>query len=337
MNFISKLFSKSPSDLLAKGDKCLESDSFFDARTYYEDGLQRSVGNELEAVFRERIATANLRLAERNLFEAEFAHSHGDVAKATDHLELAKTLTSDRAIREKADLLLRAYAEKDDHVEAPIAAASSCNSCSSSSGCAPSESDNSDHSLPLLEYYELLIQQLPVEQCQRYAGLGEDFAHAFIAASQDQHQEALAALERCSESVPRDIYCYEKGKLLHRLGNDREAEQQLRLAIQLNGDNALAWLNLALVLRESNRFQDAVTVIETMVSQQIMPGEALLMRADICEATGDHESAVNQYVELLQTPYARPAAEKLYGILHELGRPDDAAVIFKKYLNKSCH
>jgi len=46
---------------------------------------------------------------------------------------------------------------------------------------------------------------------------------------------------------------------------------------------------------------------------------------------------VNQYVELLQTPYARAAAEKLYGILMEIGRQSDAAVIFKKYLNKSCH
>ena len=337
MNFISKMFSKSPSDLLAKGDKCLESDSFFDARTYYEDGLLRNAGGELEAVFTERIATANLRLAERNLFEAEFAHSHGDSAKATDHLELAKTLTSDPVIRDKADLLLRAYAEKDDHQQEPLAAASSCNSCSSSSGCAPSESENSDHSLPLLEYYELLIQQLPAEQCQRYAGLGEDFASAFIAASQDEHQDALAALERCSERIPRDIYCYEKGKLLHRLGLDHESEQLLRAAIQLNSGNALAWLNLALVLREGNRFQDAITVIEAMVSGDIMAGEALLMRADIFEVTGDHESAVNLYVELLQTPYARPAAEKLYGVLQELGRPDDAAVIFKKYLNKSCH
>ncbi|MFZ4856414.1 MAG: hypothetical protein ACOYL3_08465 [Desulfuromonadaceae bacterium] len=337
MNFISKWFSKSPSDLLAKGDNCLESDSFFDARTYYEDGLQRSAGGELETVFKERIATANLRLAERNLFEAEFAHSHGDVAKSIDHLELAKTLTSDRVIREKADLLLRQYAEKDDHQEEPMAESSSCNSCSSSSGCAPSGSENSDHSLPLLEYYELLIQQLPAEQCQRYADLGEDFATAFIAASQDEHHEALAALERCSALIPRDIYCYEKGKLLHRLGHDRESEQQLRAAIQLNDGNALAWLNLALVLREGNRFQDAITVIEAMVSGTIMAGEALLMRADIFEVTGDHESAVNLYVELLQTPYARPAAEKLYVILQELGRPDDAAVIFKKYLNKSCH
>lgn len=336
MNFISKWFAKSPADLLAKGDRCMASDSFFDARTYYEDGLHRSPGGELEAVFIERIAAANLRLAERNLYEAEFAHSHGDFAKAVDHLELVKTLTHDPAVRGKADLLLREYAEKDSRQDEP-AAVPSCNSCGGSSECAPSESDTADHSLSLSEYYELLIQQLPADQRQRYAGLGEDFAYAFIAASRDDHQEALSALERCGEAVPGDIYSYEKGKLLHRLGNDDDAEQQLRTAITLNSSNALAWLNLALVLREGNRFPDAITVIEAMVSGQIMPEEALLLRADIFEVTGDHESAVNLYVELLQTPYARSAAEKLYGLLQELGRQDDAAAIFKKYLNKSCH
>jgi tetratricopeptide (TPR) repeat protein len=314
----------------------MASDSFFDARTCYEDGLHRTPGGELETVFIERIATANLRLAERNLYEAEFAHSHGDFAKAIDHLELIRTLTHDPAVRGKADLLLREYAENDRRQDEPVAA-SSCNSCGGSSGCAPSESDATDHTLPLSEYYELLIQQLPADQRQRYACLGEDFAYAFIAASRDDHQEALSALERCGETVPGDIYSYEKGKLLHRLGNDRDAEQQLRTAITLNSSNALAWLNLALVLREGSRFPDAITVIEAMVSAQIMPEEALMLRADIFEVTGDHESAVNLYVELLQTPYARPAAEKLCGVLQELGRHNDAAVIFKKYLNKSCH
>ena len=338
MSFIGRWFSKSPSDLLAKGDNCMKSESYFDARTHYEDGLKRNADGELDAVFRERIATANLRLAERNLFEAEFAHSHGDLTKAVDHLELAKTLTSDPTIREKENLLLRNYAESDLHQDVPITAAPSCTSCSSSSGCAPPAADEtSDHSLPLLEYYELLIQQLPAQQYQRYALLGENFAFAFITASQDEHIEALASLERCIDQIPQDIYCYEKGKLLHRLGNDSAAEQLLRTAIKLNPVNELAWLNLSLVLRESNRFQDAITVIETMISEKIMLGEALLMRADIFDATGDHESAVNQYALLLQTPYARPAAEKLYPLLQESGRQADAAAIFKKYLNKSCH
>lgn len=340
MNFISRWFSKSPSDLLTKGDRYMELDSFFDARTCYEDGLKLCSGEDdggaLKSVLSERIAAANLKLAERNLHEAECAYLRGDADRAIDHLELVKTLTYDTALREKAEILLLEYSEPhSDHGEKIDI--SSCASCTGSTGSDCADSKHSDDSLPLLEYYELLIQQLPVDQYQRYVELGEDFAYAYIAASRDEHHEALSGFEKCFDTLPHDIYWFEKGKVLHRLGNDREAEQHLRKAVQLNSNNSLAWFTLALVLRESNSFQDALDTVETMVAENIMSEQALMLRADIFEAIGDHEGAVNQYVELLQTPYARAAAERLHGVLLEIGRQSDAAVIFKKYMNKCCH
>ncbi|MGB9081244.1 MAG: tetratricopeptide repeat protein [Desulfuromonadaceae bacterium] len=316
----------------------MESDSFFDARTCYEDGLRLCSADDaaLKTVLSERIDTANRGLAERNLFEAECAYSRGDVDKAIDHLELVITLTYDPALREKAETLLLEFSPPESDHGGQISV-SSCASCAGSSASESADSVHPDDSLPLREYYELLIQQLPADQYRRYAGLGEDFAYAYIAASRDEHREALSGFENCSDTVPHDICSYEKGKVLHRLGNDLEAVQHLRMAVQLNRTNSLAWLTLALVLRESKRFQDALATIETMVAEQIMPEQALLLRAEISEASGDHESAVNQYVELLQTPYAHAAAENLYGVLMEIGRQGDAAVIYKKYLHKSCH
>jgi tetratricopeptide (TPR) repeat protein len=340
VNFISRWFSKSPSDLLAKGDRYMESESYFDARTCYEDGLKLCSGDgsdgDLKAAFPERIDVANCKLAERNIDEAEGAYSRGDIKKAIDHLELVKTLTYDHVLREKTESLLRIYSLSSDDHQKPVRM-SSCNSCAGSSGGECADVPPSDDSLTPLEYYELLIQQLPGDQYLRYSELGENFACAYIAASRDEHHEALSGFEKCSGTLPQDIYWYEAGKVQHRLGNDSEAEKYLRTAVHLNPANSLAWLNLALVLQENSRFQDAVTIIEKMVAARIMPEQALLMRAEIFEATGDHEHAVNLYVELLQTPYARASAEKLYVVLMEIGRTDDAAVIFKKYLNKSCH
>lgn len=340
MNFINRWFSKSPSDFLTKGDRYMESECFFDARTCYEDGLRicsdDSEGGALKAVLLELIDTANLKLAERNIHEAESAYSRGDADKAIDHLELVKTLTYDPIVREKAEKLLHDYS-KPDSVQSEKITASSCASCAGSSGGECAESPTSDNSLPPLEYYELLIQQLPIDQYKRYADLGEDFAGAYIAASRDEHLDALSGLENCFNTIPPDIYWFEKGTVQHRLGNDIDAEQSLRTAVQLNSSNSLAWFTLLLVLRDGGRFQEALIVIEKMIAEDILAEQALLMRADIFEATGDHEAAVNLYVELLQTPLARAAAERLHGVLLEIGRDSDAAVIFKKYLNKSCH
>ncbi len=318
----------------------MESESYFDARTCYEDGLQLGPGadnaDSHAALFSERIDAANRKLAERNLYEAESAWSRGDADKAVDHLELVKTLTYDPVLREKAEKLLLDYSGPDDDPgeRMPV---SSCGSCAGSSAGDSADSGDSHDSLPLLEYYELLIHQLPDDEYLRYAVLGEKFAYAYIAASRDLHDEALSGFENCIDALPPDIYRYEKGKVLHRLGNDREAEQNLRSAIDLNGGNSLAWVALALLLLENHRFQDALTTVEAMIAGNIMTEQALMLRADIYEATGDHEAAINQYVELLQTPYVRAAAEKLYGLLLDCGRQSDAAVIFKKYMNKSCH
>ncbi len=340
MGLFGSFFSKSPSDMLSKGDKYMASDSFFDARTCYEDGLHLcgndSSYGDLSKVFKGRIETANLKLAERNIIEAESAYSRGDISKAKEHLELVKTLTYDVLLREKAEKLLLKFSHPDLD-DAERSGVQSCGSCTGFSGNDSVEIVPTDDSLPLMEYFELLIQQLPRSEYLRYAELGENFACAYVAASRDQHNEALSGFEECSDSLPRDIYCYEKGKLFHRLGNDCDAEGLFRSAIQLNASNSLAWLSLVLILTENNRFVDALNVIESMVSENIMPEQALLLRGDIFEATGDYEAAMNQYVELLQTSYARVAGEKLYGVLLERGRESDAAVIFKKYLKKSCH
>lgn len=318
----------------------MESDCFFDARTCYEDGLRicsdKDGDIDLKPVFASCIDNANRKLAERNIDEAESAYFRGDATKAIDHLELVKTLTYDPGLREKAEKLLHNYTLSDDEAVV-LPPPSSCASCSGSSAGECGDNSHSEVSLPLLEYYELLIQQLPPDECQRYSGLGEEFAYAYSAASRDEHQEALAGFEKCSQSLPQDICFYEKGKVLHRLGNDTVAEEHFRTAIQLNHVNSLAWLALALLQQENNRFQDAAQTVDTMIAEQILTDQALLMRGDIYEATGAHEAALNQYVELLQTPYSRVAAEKLFGLLHEMGRHADAAVIMKKYLNKSCH
>jgi tetratricopeptide (TPR) repeat protein len=335
------LFSKSPPDFLAKGDGFFDSERYFDARNCYEDGLQRcsdddSPGNDRE-VFKERIDRANFKLAELNLAEAEFAFLRGDSGKAIDHLDLLKTLTCDMCILEKAEKLLKDHTDSGDN-STEAETSSSCSSCAQIQVDDYAGSQYADESLHPLEYFELLIGQLPENQFQRYSELGDDFAYAYVAACQDKHSEALSLFEKWS--VPdscRDIYCCERGKILHRLGKELEAEQELRKAIQLNDQNSLAWLNLALLLIDGGRLEEAMGVLDCMISENMMAEQAMLMRGEILEATGNLDEAIELFSSLLTTQYARSAAEKLHGVLIKLGRHNDAALIFKKFLAKCSH
>jgi predicted negative regulator of RcsB-dependent stress response len=94
---------------------------------------------------------------------------------------------------------------------------------------------------------------------------------------------------------------------------------------------------LALLYIDSNRLEDAARQIDTMIAANIFTGQALMMRGEVFELSGDLDGAIRQYGSLLETPLARSAAEKLHEILIACNRQPEAAHIFKKYLGKCQH
>lgn len=343
MSILKKLFAKNPADLLARGDRFLEDRHYYEARCAFEDAkglLLRSNaaggGQDMLAACEKRIKDANRALAELNIGEAESALVRGLHAKALEHLDLAKSLTDDAGLREKAERMVALC--RGNVEEAPkTVPASGCASCSS---CAPEDhvtDESSDVTMPLMEYYDLLIQPLPREMYERYADLGEEFADMYVAASGNRHNDALQLLDEWYTGSSRDIYCYEKGMILFRLGRAEEAETCLRDAIGANGANSLAHLGLALMLVEGQRLPEAGQQLESMMSAGMLAEQSRLLRADVHLLAGDTDQAIEMYSGLLNTPAARAAAERLHGVLVQCGRSNDAAFIEKRYLGGCCH
>jgi tetratricopeptide (TPR) repeat protein len=343
VNILKKLFSKNPADLLARGDRLLEERQCYEARCAYEDARRILLGSngthggeDLLATCEKRIGNANRALAELNIGEAESALNRGLHDKALEHLELAKSLTDDAELREKAEEMAALCRGSAEEVKETVSA-SGCASCSS---CAPEDrvtDESSDVTMPLMEYYDLLIQQLPREMYERYADLGEEFATLYVASSGNRHNDALRLLEEWYTGSGRDIYCYEKGMILFRLGQADEAEACLRDAIEANGANSLAHLGLALMLVEGQRLHEAGQQLEAMMSAGILAEQSRLLRADVHLLAGDTDQAIDMYSGLLNTPSARTAAERLHDVLVQCGRSNDAAYIVKRYLGGCSH
>ena len=343
MSILKKLFSKNPADLLARGDRLLDDRRYYEARCAYEDARRllsgskgAHAGEDMLATCEKRIENANRALAELNIGEAESALGRGMHEKALEHLELAKSLTSDARLREKTEKMALLCRVDVEEVEETVSA-SGCSSCSS---CVPQDSvtdESSDITMPLMEYYDLLIQQLPHEMYTQYSNLGEEFASMYVAASGNRHDDALKLLEEWYTGSSRDIYCYEKGMILFRLGQAAEAEACLLDAIRANGANTLAHLGLALMLVEGQRLHEAGQQLEAMMSAGILPEQSRLLRADVHLLAGDTDQAIDMYSGLLNTPSARSAAERLHEVLVRCGRNNDAAYIVKRYLGGCSH
>ena len=351
MGFFSRLFSRSAADYLAKGDALLAAQRFYEARTVYEDGLQAHLGrgdgtdnSPIASELRSRITRANRSLAEVNIGEAESAFGRGADEKAAEHLELAKSLTDDRELLETVEALFASLAEKSGSgVRAADAATdSSCRSCGQAE---PGMKDawiqtamqEEDPDMSPQDYYELLIRQLPGEVSARYAGLGDEFAAMYLAASRDDHEKALNLLEKWYKGTDADIYRHEKGVILHRLGRVLDSEACFREASGINPTNPLPRLALALLLIEDCRLVEAAEQLDAMIAACILREQALMLRADVALLAGDSEGAVIRYGTLLATTMARPAAEKLHEILQQSGRKEEAAAVFKKYLGGCRH
>lgn len=344
MNILKRLFSKNPDDMVARGDRLLKEHHYYEARCAYEDARQLLSGSngsqggeeQLLAVCAERIGSANRALAELNISEAESALSRGLHDKALEYLELAKSLTDDAVLREKTEGLAALCFENNDeqHETASVSGCSSCRSCAPEDGVTD---DFSDVNMPLMEYYDLLIQQLPREMYGRYSDLGEEFASMYVVASGSRHGEALNLLESWYSGSNYDIYCYEKGMILFRLDHIDRAETCFRDAIGVNGANSLAHLGLALLLIEGQRLHEAGQQLEAMMSAGILAGQSQLLRADVHALAGDTDRAIDMYSGLLTTPSARIAAERLRDVLVQCGRNNDAIYIVKRYLGGCGH
>lgn len=344
VSLFSRLFSKNSEDFLAKGDRLFDAHRYFEARCIYEDGLQRHLSRQEQGakrnvadLFAAKIAQANRALAEMNIQEAEFAFKRGEPSKAAEHLELAKTLTDDGALREKAEILLAKLVENANETKRLAPTVGGCGSCAPMGPETQAVTHCEDPILSPLDYYDLLVRQLPDEMYSRYAGLGEKFAYMYLAASRDEHKKSLELLEEWYDGSFRDIYLYEKGMLLHRLGNALEAEDCLNAAVGENPANPLPHLGLALFMIEGERFDEAAAKLDAMIAAGMLAEQAILLRGDTAYLAGDLSGAINYFGRLLQTPFARPAAEKLHAVLLQCDRQQEAANVFKRFLTGCRH
>lgn len=343
MNILKKFFAKKPEDLLERGDRLFSDHHFYEARCMFEDArllLQGRGGSpDAEALLGEcekRIAGANHALAELNVGEAESAHDRGLHDKAAEHLELAKSLTKDPALREKADGLLTVIKKNLNNTEV-LADKSPCSTCKTAEPVEDATHDSTDIDMPLLEYFDLLVQQLPPEVSPRYKGLGEDFAYFYVASCGGRHEEALELLEKWHDGSHNDIYLYEKGMLLYHLGKTGEALSLLRDSVAANAANVLAHLGLATMLIECSRFDEAAGQLDAMISAGILVEQSHLMRTDVYLLAGDVERAIDGYSRLLNTPLKTTAATRLHDALRQCGRTQDAEHVYKRYLSGCCH
>lgn len=342
--FLKKLFGfgKDYNHYLEKGDKYLADEQYAHARNAYEEALEkRAAGggaepSQLESI-RQKIALTGNMLGRLNLVEAEHAISSGDIKKAEEHLNLILELADDPALRGKSQQLLAGLDQEQPDV-VQVKPAKNCVSCKGGVGEAEREDlDEMDENITGEDRLELFFHSLPEDLPQRYASLGEAFAHGCLLKLEGQPEEALRVFEELSASGENDILCYEKAILHYENGNLDKSEDLLIRAMDLNNLNPLCNIGLVHLYNETGRGEEALQVLQKMISNDVMPEQTTLMLGDQYVMLRDESNAIDSYSRLLSDPrLAKEAAVRIVPILQRQGRTEEAAFLLKKYAKGCC-
>jgi tetratricopeptide (TPR) repeat protein len=338
---LGRFFSRDHHYYISQGDKFLAMERYAEARNAFDEALAKMRGAEVEHAsaieeVKEKLALTGNKLALLNLAESEYAIECGELCKAKEHLHLVMELAEDVTTREKAENLLLQLS-KGDSVSPVDSPAHGCNSCTGTAHKMTINSQVSDEHLSPADRYEVLIQTLPDDLPQRYAGLGEEFACAYLMAHGGDDEGALRTFEKLLFTGESDILLYEMALISYRRGDSVSCERHLRRSLELNGSNSLCWLALVQLKTDDGHYHEALSILQYMNDNGILGNQTGILAGDIHLMRGDEDQAISCYSQVLSSPaIARVAAEKLVPLLEQRGRSDEAKYLFDKYLKGCC-
>lgn len=341
--FLKKLFnfSRDYGYYLEKGDRYFSEERFADARDAFSEALEKIDQDDnkdlsIRNTLREKFAECGNRLARMNLDEAAHALNNGDLKKAEDHLRIVLELAEDPALREKSEKML-ARAGTATAVTGEIDAEHSCGSCKGEHVDAGHDEDHwTDQTMHLEDRFALYIHPLPEDLPLRYAQMGEKFARGCLLNLDGDMDGALRVFEELSGAGENDILDYEKAIIYYHKGDSRKCEGLLKKALEINGMNPLCYIGLVQLYTENGRGDEALPVLERMISTGLIPDQARVMLGDVYMLLQDESRAEDCFKQLLSsTGVARQAAERLIPLLEKQGRSEEAAFLAKKFA-KGC-
>ena len=169
-------------------------------------------------------------LAAMNLEEGSWAQESGNLLRAREDYQLAIEQARSVQLRERAEQALAALDRGELPPEETVAEASpalhaGCNSCAPAAGPDP---DGVEADLDEETRMELLLATMPPKLAERYLASGAEFRQAWLTAQDGDEKSALELLERVPSAERNALFLFERGVLMMRSGQNKQARQDLR-------------------------------------------------------------------------------------------------------------
>lgn len=324
MSFWRKLFGGGRS--LEQMRLALAQKRWADAVNIGTDLDQAGVAPDEQSELNELLVIAGDGLAAMNLNEGEACLRAGDLARATEHFNLADSQARSDELRRQVAAALAGMSSNPKSL--PAAVAADCHTgCSSSCGVGGKETNAAtvETELDTQTRLELLLATYPEEWVKRYTRLHGPFRDAFLLAHEGMSEEALAAFDAVDESHRDDLYYFERGSLRARTGETDLACRDLEKALIINPAHFFAFETLVMLELAENKESSAETRLKQMLSRNMAPAFCHANLARIMIRRGDKQAALAHGQQAIAASDTSPETLLLTAsLLEQNGQPDAA-------------
>jgi tetratricopeptide (TPR) repeat protein len=338
MSFLKKMFGKKdPVDEMRQ----LHNRQDWAGLLSVAKGLDRNtLGKELLTEITDWEDEAGDALATINLEEGFWAQKSGNLLRAREDYQLAIEQARSAELRERVEQALAALdrgeqppeaAKKDD---GPALHAGCNSSCTTESGPAvePQEMDLDEEAR-----LELLLATMPKELAERYLSAGMEFRQAWLAAQDGEEQEALELLGQVPEAERNALFLFERGALMARSGQHKNARQDLLAALTTEPNLFQAFDVLVDVLVSTGRIDELEKSLKQNLAAERFVGYCWARLAELHAQRGKLEPALAAGLKALDEGIVDPGLIILCAqLLEQAERFDEAEALLMRMPSGGC-
>jgi tetratricopeptide (TPR) repeat protein len=330
MGLFGRLFG-SKDDLPALR-KAIGQHRFADARLIAEELAVDALTAEERSEWQALRTEAGDRLARLNLEEGLGLQRSGDKPGALEHLHLAQQQAVSSGLVREVTKALKAL-DNEPLIPSLVtkAAGGSCAGCGPAPSVEPMTEPDSE--LPdIVSRLDLILASYPADLAERYRSMGPQFQKAFLCAHEEDEATALKLFHKVPAGEKDDLFDFEVGSLLGRLGKIPDAMKYLQAALDKNPDHLLAAETLIMFQVARKQGKEALARLEAMLAKGQDPafchgqlatlrlqmkdrGKALAHARQALDAGNADPRIMLLAATLLEQDGEVTAAEKLYGSL----------------------
>jgi tetratricopeptide (TPR) repeat protein len=176
----------------------------------------------------------------------------------------------------------------------------------------------------------LVLASYPPQLARRYGTIGEVFCEAVLLAHEGHEREALECFSRLPEAEHDDLFLFERGSLLSRLGEFAAGRADLEKALALNPDFALAAETLVQLELAAGDEAAAEERVQQMQRRGMSAAFCHGVMASLRAGQGRLEEALTHGFRALEAGGSSDHALLTASLLERVGRFDEAEALLSR-------